>query len=157
MTSNKSAEQSPIVSRNRVIETVRRELHIAVNIERRFTVEQISIASGVPVRTIRTYMANDEGEAREPCLSNALSIVCVLGARAVNSMLALIGYSGSALDEPEALQPMKLVADAISHLSVIGNAAADNRIDHHEEPETTRAADMLIATVLPLSSAGKAE
>jgi hypothetical protein len=153
---NNSAEQSPIVSRDRVIDVIRREVRVCVIVERKMTVEALSEASGVGVRTIRTYMANDASEAREPCLSNALSLACVLGSRAVNAILALIGYSGSPLDEPEAIQPMRIVADAIGHLSVISNAAADNNIDHTEEPETTKAADALIATVLPLSSAGRA-
>ena len=37
----------------------------------------------------------------------------------------------------------------------IGQAAADNRIDHTERPRTTEAADNLIATIVPLSSAGR--
>lgn len=49
----------------------------------------------------------------------------------------------------------QIAADAMGHLSVIARNAADGRIDHTEEAETAEAADQIIATVLPLSSAGK--
>jgi hypothetical protein len=151
-----NAETTQIVSRDRVIEVVRVALRTATVITRNFTVEQIAEASQVPVRTIRSYMANDPGEVREPTLSNALSIAVVLGKPAVNAVLALIGYGGAApFDEPDPVAPMQLVADGMKHFAVIADAAADNRIDHTEEERTRAAADGIIATFLPLSSAGK--
>lgn len=158
MASNPSATESQIASRNRVTDALRRELHIAVHVERRLSVPQISEGSGVPVRAIRSYMASDPGELREPSVSAALSIACVMGRRTVNALLAEIGYGGATpLEEPDEMQPMQIVANAFDHFNVIVRAASDNRIDHTEEWATTEAADMLIATVLPLSSAGKAE
>lgn len=156
MTRASAATQEPIVSRDRVIDTMRGELRTAIIVQRRMTVEEVSAASGVPVRTIRTYMANDPAEVREPCLSAALSVAVVLGGRAVAALMALIGYSGTPLDEPDPLQPMLLAATAMQHLSTIATAAADGRIDHTEMPGCREAADMLIATVLPLASAGAA-
>ncbi|NIJ24813.1 helix-turn-helix domain-containing protein [Sphingomonas japonica] len=133
-------------------------LRNATMVQRHFTVEQVAATSGVPVRTVRSYMANDETEVREPTLSNALSIACVLGPVAVNGVLALIGYGGAKpLDEPDAIQPMQIVATGMQHFAVIAEAAADNRIDHTEEQRTTEAADGIIATFLPLSSAGRAK
>lgn len=155
MTSNKSVQESPIVSHDCARDAIRRQLNTAINIERRFTAEQLATESGVSLSAIRSYMRN-EG-AKEPCLANALSIAVVIGPRAVSAIMALIGYSAAPLDEPEAIQPMQILSDALNHLSIIGQAAADNRIDHVEKPRTTEAADMLIATVLPLSSAGAAE
>ena len=149
---NNSAEENSIVSRNRVTEVVRIQLHTAVIVERRFTVEQISELSGIKVRAIRSYMANDPEEIREPSLSNALSLAVVLGKKSVNAVLALIGYHAEPLEEAEALSPTIIAATALSDLTVIVNAAADGRIDHKEEPMTTAAADHLIATIWPLSS-----
>jgi tellurite resistance protein len=51
---------------------------------------------------------------------------------------------------------MVMTAAAMQHLSVIATAAADGRIDHVERPAVREAADMLIATVLPVSSHGDA-
>lgn len=154
MLGNGSVQTSPIVSHDSVTGAIRTMLRAAVVVQRRFTAEQLANDSGVSLSAIRSYMRNDE--PKEPSLGNALSLAVVIGPRAVSSIMALIGYSAAPLDEPEAMQPMQIVSDALGHLSTIGKAAADNRIDHTEEPETTEAADMLIATILPLSSAWKA-
>jgi hypothetical protein len=101
-------------------------------------------------------MVMDDGEVREPSLSTALSIATVLGTEAVNAILANIGYAARPLDEAEDACPMVMTAAAMQHLSVIATAAADGRIDHVERPAVREAADMLIATVLPVSSHGDA-
>ncbi|ODU22759.1 MAG: hypothetical protein ABS87_00915 [Sphingomonas sp. SCN 67-18] len=149
-----SVQDSPIVSHDRTTTVIKRQLHIAVNVERRFTVQQIADESGVSKDTIASYMRNDG--PKEPSLSRALSIAVVLGKPSVRAIMALIGYSACPLDEPEALRPMQIVANGMQHFAVIARCAADNRIDHTEEKITTDAADALIATVLPLSSAGRA-
>jgi transcriptional regulator with XRE-family HTH domain len=149
----KSVQDSPIVSHDRVIDVIRSELHTAIVVLRRFSVQELADRTGVAKATIESYMRNDG--AKEPSLARALSIASIIGPRAVQAIVGLIGYSAAPHDDPAALQPMQIVADAIGHLGVISQAAADNHIDHTEEPRTTEAADMLIATVLPLSSAGR--
>ena len=155
-----AAAQVSIVARDRVIDTIRREIRVVVMVEKRLTVEQIAIASGVPVRALRTYMDNDETEAREPPTSNMLSIAVVLGERCVNAVLALIGYGGAVpLDEADELQPMALVADAMCEVGVIAQAAArgKGRISHVDDRVVAAAADKAIHDLLPFSSAGRAE
>lgn len=49
-----------------------------------------------------------------------------------------------------------IVATALPHMATIATAAADGRIDHIEAPLCRDAADTIIATFLPLSSAGGA-
>lgn len=154
MTDNPSVQDEPIVAHDRVTDVIRAQLNVAINVQRRFTVESLAAQSGVSVSAIRSYMRNDG--AKVPSLDRALSLAVVLGKRAVNALLNLIGYSAAPLDEPEPSCPMRIVAEGMGHIATIAKAASDGRIDHTEEPETTQAADMLIATVLPLSSAGKA-
>jgi transcriptional regulator with XRE-family HTH domain len=153
---NNSAEEATIVSRDCVIDVLRRQLHVAVKIERRFTVEQIAAESGVKVRAIRSYMSGDDGEAREPSLSAALSIAVVLGKRTVNAMLATIGYVGMSLEDAEKSGPAMVAAEAMCHLGTFARAAADNTIDHVEEPEAENAVDNVIELLTPFSSRGKA-
>lgn len=153
---NMSAESVGLVTRDCVTETIRRQLRNAVIVERRFTVEQIANESGVSLRAVRTYMANDPSEVREPCLSAALSIAVVLGSRSVNAILALIGYVATPLEEGERVQPMQLVAEAMSDLSAIAAAAVDNRFDHIELPTVQNAADHMIEILTPISSRGAA-
>jgi len=156
---SKSAEESPIVSRDRVIEVMRRELRTAIYVEKRFSdAGEIVTASGVPLRVVRSYMANDPGEVREACLSNALSIAVVLGQRTVNAVLSLIGYGGAEpLDEPDTDEPMVLTADIMSNAAVIAKAAARGKIRHTDERAVKEAADHIVQDALKLSSIGDAE
>jgi DNA-binding XRE family transcriptional regulator len=150
MTGNTSASDTAIVGHDRVRNKFQGILRVAQ--ADGWTDADLAAASGVNARAIKSYRV----EGKEPSLSAALSLACVLGPKALNPVLSLIGYVAKPLDEPDAIQPMQIVADAMGSLATISRAAADNRIDHTEEPETTAAADMLIATVLPLSSAGRA-
>lgn len=154
---NNTAGETEVVSRNCVIETIRALLRNAVVVRRRFTVEQLADLSGVKVRAIRSYMAMDEGEVREPSLSAALSLATVLGTEAVNSILALMGYGGATpLDEASDAHPMQDVAKVMGSFNTFVQAAADDRIDHLERPIVKEATDTIIATLIPYSSMGDA-
>jgi len=108
--------------------------------------------TGVNRHTIRAYRT----KTRKPSLAAGLVLAAAAGEWAVNKLLNTVQYQATPLDPEDKMQPAQIVGEALTHLAVIGRAAADNRIDHIEEPQTTEAADMLIATVLPLSSAGRA-
>jgi hypothetical protein len=139
---------------------VRRELHVVVNVEKTMTVPQISRASGVEIRAIRTYMANDPGEAREPSTSALLSIAVVLGPRCVNAVLSLIGYTGAEpLDEPDEAEPLTLAADMMTEVAIITQAAARGRgrINHQDAPAVEKAANQIVQDALKLSSIAEAE
>lgn len=117
------------------------------------TLESIAADSGLPLPTIRGWIE----EGKEPSLSRALSLAAACGDWAVAKLVAPIGYTASPLDEACALAPMQLAATAMADLATIASAAADGRIDHTEVAACRDAADHLIATVLPLSSAGGAK
>lgn len=110
--------------------------------------EALSDASGVPARTIKSYRT----EGKEPSLSNALSIMAVLGAPGINPILNLIQWTGSPLEQAE-LNLKGIIASGLRHFTVIADAAEDGVIDHTEWPACRKAADGLIEAVLPLSSA----
>lgn len=150
MPSQLSVQSEAIVSHKSVTDWMKRNLHTAINVERRFTAEGLSKDSGVGLSAIRSYMRNDV--QKEPGVANALSIAVVLGERAVQSLMALIGYTASLLDEPDTPNPMLIVARCMPKFGVIAEAAADGRIDHTEQPNTTDASDYIIAELLPLSS-----
>lgn len=117
---------------------------------RGWTDEALGEGSGVNPRAIKSYRV----EGKEPCLSNALSLMGVLGPGAVNAVLSAIRYSGAApMEEEGALDPRQIIAEILPQISVIATAAADGRIDHTEQPDCEKAADAIIAIVTPLSSA----
>lgn len=152
-----SVRTSQIVADDRVKDAVQRLLYSAVHVEKRFTAGQIATESGVSKGSIDAYLSIRPEAQRQPSLAAALSIAVVLGERAVNSILALIGYGGAhPLDEPHKPNLATITAHLISGVSVIANAAADLQIDHHEEEPVREAADMIIAEVLPFSSSARA-
>jgi len=150
MPDTSSASDASIVSHDRVCQLVQGILRAAT--AKGWTDAQLSELSGVPARTIKSYRV----EGKEPSLSNALSLALIIGPQAINTMLAAIGYVARPLDEADSLCPAKVVADGLAAFSVIANAAADGRIDHVEAVACREAADTIIATVLPLATAGGA-
>lgn len=144
-----SASVSPLIGHDRVRLVVQAMLRAAAL---NWTDAMLEEASGVPARTIKSYRI----EGKEPSLANWLSLACVLGGPGLNPLLAMIGWTGRALDEADELNLPELVAAILRDASTIAAAAADGRIDHTEKPRCREAADMIIATVMPLSSAGEA-
>lgn len=149
MTDNKSVPDDSSSIDERVCEALAGILRSAQM--RGTTDDQLHGMSGVKAASIKAYRLKQ----RKASLPAGLALTGALGDWAVNILLHTIRYQASPLDDPDTLQPMQIVADALQHLGVIGQAAADNRIDHTERPRTTEAADNLIATIVPLSSAGR--
>lgn len=113
----------------------------------------LSAATGIPDRTIKSYRT----DGKEPSLTNALSLLAALGPDAVNAVMATIGYGGARpLGDAPAVDPRTIVADLLAHVSTLAQAAADGHFDHTETPACEAAANQIIATVLPISSAGRA-
>lgn len=156
MTASNSASNVSLVSPDCVIDVMRRVLRQEVKVSRRFTLEQISAESGVHVRLLRCWMSDDEDANREPKLSAALSVAVVLGRRAVNAVMATIGYAAVPLEEEQAAGPALVAAEMMGEVAKFARYAADNRIDHTEEEPATAAADNVIDLALPFSSRGRA-
>jgi len=147
-----SVRNDPIISDAAIRKVLAREMDRAINIDREFTRTELATESGVNIHTIDAIRTNDFAKHRRVTLEDAFSIAHTLGERTMNALLSRLGYVARRIDDPEAAQPMQVVADGMVQLAVIAGAAADGKIDHTEEPMTTEAADRLIAVVLPLSS-----
>jgi hypothetical protein len=148
-----AADDTPLVSPNRVTGVVRGLLAAAVAPGSSWTYASLSDATGLKPKRLKSYVH----EGKEPSLSAALSISVVLGKPAINAVLAVIGYGGAQpLDEAEDELPARVAAEMLANLSTIATAAADGRFDHHERPSVRRAADNIIQLAVPLSSAGEA-
>jgi hypothetical protein len=154
-----SAQSSPVISDERLRDILRRQLDRSINIDREFTRERLAEQSGVNVYTIDSIMSRDPAKQRRIKLEDAMSLMWALEDeaqhRAVNCFAGLLGFVARRADDPGAISPAQIVADGLADFSVIAAAAADGRIDHTETEPCRIAADHLIATVLPLSSAGR--
>ena len=156
MTDDTSAQNGPICSDERLRGVLRRQIHIAVNVTRSIRRDDLARESGVNVHTIDAITTTDPAKQRKVKLADALSIAAVLGEGCVNALLSEIGFSGAKpVGEGEQGSCTKLAAKALQGVTVLVSAAADGVIDHTEEPAVRDAADMLIATVMPYSSAGR--
>ena len=151
MNATTSVDEGGIVSRDRVCERLQAILRAAQTAG--WTDDALEQASGVKARTIKSYRV----ECKQPSLAAALSIAAVLGPKAINPILNLIGMQAEPLEGSDALHPGAIVADIATSFAAIAAAAADGRFDHTEMPGVTSAADIIIATVLPLSSAGRGQ
>lgn len=145
-----SADDTALVSPDRVRAVMQAVLRMAQGDG--WTDEALGASAGMKPRRIKCYRTED----KEPSVSAMLSIGCVLGPKALNPILSLIGYVARPLEEGDTMNPMAIAAMGMSQLAIIAQAASDGRIDHIEEKPVTQAADLLIATILPLSSHAKA-
>lgn len=156
MSENISAEDCGLVSRERVADLVRHLLYVTVHVEKRFTVVEIARRSGLKERAVRSFMANEPLEHRLPSLPSALSLAVVLGERAVNEVLSLIGYGGARqLGEGDCEDaPIRLVGSLLNGINIIAQLAADGEFCPKDREALRPTVDAMIAKLVPLSSAG---
>ena len=150
MSDQSSVDEMGVIDTHRVQQRVEAALKKAHAIG--WSDDDLAELSGLKARRIKSYRL----EGRCPTLPALLSLAIPLGPGILNPVLSLVGHAARPLEEADAIDPHQIVADGIKHFAVIATAAADGRIDHVERPLCREAADQIIATVLPLSSAGEA-
>lgn len=144
-----SVEETGLIDAERVRERVQAALTAAK--ARGWSDDDLAAVTRIHARRIRSYRT----EGRLPTLPALLSLGVVLKLDLLNPLLSLAGISGQLLDDAGQPDPRQIVADGLREFTIIAEAAADGRIDHTEAPRCKDAADKIIATVLPLSSAGE--
>jgi len=156
MSDQNSVQDEGLFSDENLQDWLSGEIHRFLHVERKMTRAELASAAGIHVDYLDALRKTDGGR-RKLKPAAMLSLCCVMGSRRVNGVLAKIGYGGAKpLDEADDFNAHQLVADILPHISTIATAAADGRIDYTEAPACREAADVIIATVLPLSSAGEA-
>lgn len=152
MPRDNSAQSVSAASDEQVRNVLRR--HIQRSYDRReFNRAQLEAESGVNVHTIDAIVSRDPAKHRRITAADALSIAYTLGDDAVAALVGVIHYTARRIDADE-VDAHHIVASALPHMATIASAAADGRFDHTERPAVQEAADHLVATFLPLSSAG---
>jgi hypothetical protein len=149
-----SAQSGSITSDERIRNVLSRHIRKAYD-TRSFTRASLAEESGVSVHQIDQIVSHDPARQRRVAAEDMLNLAYTLGDGAVNAVLAEISYTARRSSDVDMLAPMMIAATAMQGLSVIASAAADGRIDHMEQPSCRDAADLIIATVKPLSSLGE--
>lgn len=154
MSDNGSVPNIGITSDERIRNVLRRHISKALD-SREFTRESLAAETGVNIHTIDAIKTHDKAKHRRIAAEDAFCIAYTLGSAAVNALIGTIHYTAQHADERVEVAPMLMAANAMTGLAVITKAVADGRIDHTEAHECRDAADMIIASVMPLSSAGE--
>lgn len=155
MADNDSAQNSGVTSDERIRNVLRRHIQRAYD-RHDFTRASLAEESGVSIHQIDQIVSTDPAKHRRVTAEDAFNLAYTLGERAVTALVGSIHYTARRADASEERRLGEVVASGLQHFSTIATAAADGRIDHTEAPACQDAADQLIATVLPFSSAGKA-
>lgn len=148
-----SAQIGSITSDEQIRNVLRRHILRAYD-NKVFTRTGLADESGVTIHQIDQILSRDAAKQRRVAIEDAFNLAYTLGDAAVSGLLATIHYTARRAGDDDAMAPMMIAATAMQGLSVIATAAADGRIDHAEQPLCRDAADLIIATVKPLSSLG---
>lgn len=132
MSESLSAKFPPLVSREHAGNVIGHALRLFVGRGRRYSVKQLSNATGVPDRTIECAMADNVDHRSLPDWA-LLSLTAFLGADFTNEWLKLAHQGAFELsdDEPD---PGDLAADTAEDTAKVVRMAKDNRFDEDEKP-----------------------
>jgi hypothetical protein len=134
MISARSADLSPLVSRNAVRESIADALRLYVGRGCRYSVKQLSNATGVKDRVIESAMVPAEHPDNRPLkICELLSIAMFLGPDFTTEWLSLAQQGAFAFGD-DAPPPGELAADNSEDNAVLTRAAMDGRFDDEEKP-----------------------
>jgi hypothetical protein len=113
-----SANISPLVSRNTIGEKLRNALHLHVGRGRRYSIRELSQATGVPERSIEAAKCEpDDPEFRPLSLENLASLTKFLGAPFASAFLEPCGLGAFELMDGQIPLP-KVLAKAETKVDV---------------------------------------
>lgn len=155
MSADESVLEFPLLSPEAADAHVFRCLSLLIGRGKRFSVNDVHIGTGIPARTISSWLAAGE-DRREPKAHHLLLLFGFFGIEFSSKVLGQVGQIARHIDPADSMKPAQIVGEVLSALAVLGQAATDNRIDHTEAPACRDAADRIIAAVVPLSSVARA-
>jgi hypothetical protein len=127
MTASQSANNSLLVSRAAGRGALGDALRLYVGRGRRYSVKQLSNATGVPDRIIECLMSDPEGgEYRNADMGQLLSLMKFLGAEFTTEWMRLADQGAYDLPDREETPPGALAADMADDTAAVVRAAADN-------------------------------
>jgi hypothetical protein len=132
-----------------------RTIGLFVGQGRRFSVEDIEAGTRIPARTVSGWIANAVENRRRPKGHHMLMLVQFLGVEFTNKLLGPVGQGGRDLN-PAPDEPSVVVARLVENATEFAKRAVDGVFCHRDHAELENPADVIIATMLPFSSRGRA-
>lgn len=126
MPDNRSANNSPLVSRERIGNEIGAALRLFIGRGRRYSVKQLSNATGVKDRVIECAMCDAASVDYRPLPLEALvSIAGFLGPEFTTEWLSLAGQGAFELPDADDTPPGAIVADDAEDHAQLSDAARD--------------------------------
>lgn len=156
MADKPSADIEPLVSRNRAGAAVAKALSLYVGRGRRYSVKQLSNATGVKDRMIECAKCDPDNTDWRPLpLEALLSISAFLGADFTNEWLPLSGQGAFELPDGEP-DPGDLAIDSTEDSATVVRAAMDGKFDEDERADLRIVGARKIARGQQLIALGRA-
>lgn len=148
---NNTVSGTPLITQQGADDAVYRALSLFIGSGRRFSCDDIETGTGIPVRTVGSWIANAVENRRRPKAAHMLILQQFVGIELTNKLLGSIGQGGRSLT-PDDQAPGMVVAKLSAGLQEFAQRAADGIYDHVDRAELEDDADMIIATVTPFAS-----
>lgn len=130
-----SANLSLLISRSETRRSIRDALRLYVGRGRRYSVKQLSNATGVPDRLIESAIVDiDSHDYRPLAYECLLSIALFLGSDFTSEWLKLARQSAFDLPDDDT-PPGALAADTVDDAATVTRAALDGNFDDAEKPD----------------------
>lgn len=152
MSDRNSVQNDGVTSDDQIRAVLRRHIQRAYD-KHVFTRPALAAESKVGTAQIDQIVSTDPAKHRRVTCEDAFNLAYTLGEDCVAALIGVIHYTARRIDADE-VDAHHIVASALPHMATIATAAADGRFDHTERVSVRDAADQLVATFLPLSSAG---
>lgn len=134
----------PIIPHDLAARRIEDALRLRVGRGKRHSFASLSDATGIPTRTIESYV-----QGATPGLAALLSLCAVLGPGFTTDVLSPCGQSASSIDADQP-EHMRAVAAMGSIIATISEAMKDGFIDHRERAQLRPMAAELIDMLEPL-------
>ncbi len=142
-----------LISPDRAGNAVADALRLFVGRGRRFSVDDVSDGTGIPVRTLRSYVATGE-ERRTPPSDTLLVLASFLGRDFTARLLSDIGQGTFDLD-PEPGAPGYVIATLMKVASVFAELGMDQVFCNGDKGKLAPLADLAVSVLIPFTSKGR--
>ncbi|WP_422073946.1 hypothetical protein [Tranquillimonas rosea] len=144
-------KKKPLVSQDDAHRRVSDALRLRVGMGKRYSFAGLEEATGIPERTLRSYV--DGTIDTTPGLPNLLALFSVLGAGFASDVLGVCNLTVRD-GNPEEAEHFRALSLMCSLSGDIAAAVDDGFVDHRERAQLQPAAEMVIAALEPIARPG---
>ena len=137
-----------LISQEVAARTVEDALRLRVGRGRRHSFDGLAEASGIPLRTLESYV-----QGSTPGLGNLLTLCSLLGSGFTSDILRCVGQAAREAD-PDAPHHARALTALTAVAAQLAAALEDGALDHREKAQLRPAALNLIALLDPIARGG---